>query len=145
MQTEEFLKFIEEKKNLLKQHHEYATSLGKERIKFLCDDGLNHFSNIERIFKNNDLGIHYLNMFQNHVNQIMQGFPQTNYINRHKEQYLKHLEDNVSNIENHLSISSFNLYFFDMVEFFYSNIVAVGANGCGKHRDNKKVYNSKTF
>lgn len=84
-----------------------------------------------------DVPYNYLKQFQNDILQTSNLFPY--YTNndldlehRDKVEIKKNIERNSEGIRTIVEQISFNLDFFKKLGFFKDNIVAVGANGCGK-------------
>lgn len=88
-----------------------------------------------------DLKVNYLNQFETNLTSILNMLPfrgredasfishQNNYW---KEQHKKKLETNTQNITGIHDSIEFNVDFFEKIDYFGRNVVAIGANGSGK-------------
>lgn len=84
-----------------------------------------------------DIPINYLNQFKADIDQIIKIFP----FRQHpisivqpdnKIELKKSIENHMLSLENPIKTLEFNIDFFQKLNFFSSNIVAIGANGSGK-------------
>jgi ABC-type cobalamin/Fe3+-siderophores transport system ATPase subunit len=85
-----------------------------------------------------DVPYNYLNQFQNDISQAINFLPYREYndldflAHSDKVEIKKNIEQKIEDIRSIVTRISFNLDFFRKLGFFISNVVAVGANGCGK-------------
>lgn len=137
-QLEKFKTFIERSTKDLIFHKEIAEECGIEKT--LID-------NFEKvIFLTNSLGkiseeykfsINYINQFTQSVNNFLNQLPfrgQQNlkFLEYNKSNYKNTIESYLRNIYSQYESFYFNVEFFKKINFFTSNVVAIGANGSGK-------------
>ncbi len=133
-------KIIEQINEAIKQHIEIARLLEieKDKITFykevekICEDIK------ERLSKNN-IKDNYLNQINQNLQNLYNQFPFRNHANlepfkqpHNKIPYLQQLERTLEPFSANLKQLQFNFDFFNKLNFFSENIVAIGANGSGK-------------
>lgn len=123
----------------IKIHKEIAVSCDSKTIVLsLHDKVINYLLSVEKIALESDLSVNYINLFTNDINQIIAFFPYlnthlTNEVIENEKLSLKaNLISRIDAFESQVDKVEFNLSFFTKLNFFNSNIVAVGANGSGK-------------
>lgn len=95
-------------------------------------------SNVRDIVSTTELSVNYINQFQNDINETLNYFPYRQQQNldflqsQNREQLKTNIECQILPLEKQLKLLQFNLDFFKKLNFFNSNIVAIGANGSGK-------------
>ena len=109
-----------------------------EHIIGLHDKIISHFRILGRLVSETELLPNYINQFTNDVNQTLNSFPyrQSQDLdilqNNNKLSIKNNIEKQILPIEKQLELLEFNLNFFQKLNFFNNNIVAIGANGSGK-------------
>src|SRR5690554_1539944 len=104
----------------------------------LHDDVIAFFNSIKELVIQKDLSTNYIKQFQNDINQSLNFFPykqhqNLSFIQEHNKEAIRiGIEQQILPLEKQLKLLKFNLDFFRKLDFFSSNIVAVGANGSGK-------------
>lgn len=138
-EKEALIQSIENYKMQILQHKELALNCEvNDTMITLHDKVISYYDLIKKISQATDLSVNYIKQFQSDLSQTLKFFP---YLNKklsgeiNKDARLKiklninkqfeSLNDQIYNIE-------FNLTFFRKLNFFKSNIVAIGANGSGK-------------
>jgi len=125
-----------EKINIQKEISELVNLDTKSNL--IHDKILNHLNQLEEIITTKNLSENYVNQFDNDINQTVRLFP---YITQTNVDFLNHtdktvvksnIEKSTVSLETQLEQLEFNLDFFKKLDFFSSNIVAIGANGSGK-------------
>lgn len=139
---EQFLKFIEPAKDDLNIHRQVSYEVGcNDSTLEIIDKTIAISSTLVEKVKNGDFKVNYLKQFQSHLTNIIntlpfRGYKDTNFVSQQNEQWKtqikEQIENNTTNIVNHYHQLEFNLYFFEKIGFFNSNVVAIGANGSGK-------------
>lgn len=136
---ETFLQSIEATLEQLNVHKSISIECGVDRIMIeLHNQVINYSSTLSELVKQKYLKANYINQFQNDLNQTLNLFPyrqqqNLNFINPDTKEAIKKLiESNINPLKEQCKLIQFNLDFFRKLNFFGSNIVAVGANGSGK-------------
>lgn len=99
---------------------------------------INYLSALKTIIDERELSQNYLNQFQNDVQQVLNCFPYHQQKNlsfiqaQNKSNIQSNIEGQLPSLEKQIKVVEFNLDFFRKLNFFSSNIVAIGANGSGK-------------
>jgi energy-coupling factor transporter ATP-binding protein EcfA2 len=134
--------FIQNMELALKQltlHKEIATECQvDEKMIDLHDKVISYASTVRDIVNTNELSVNYINQFQNDINKTLSHFPYRQQQNldflktQNKEQLKRNIEDQIIPLEKQLKLLQFNIEFFRKLNFFSSNLVAIGANGSGK-------------
>lgn len=134
-----FLEFIETSLKQLILHKQVSIECEVDEIMLdLHDKTINHCEGFKQIVSERDLTINYINQFQNDLTQTLNCFSyrtQQNlaFIQPHNKESIKQtIENQIIPLEKKLKLLEFNLDFFKKLNFFNSNIVAIGANGSGK-------------
>ena len=145
-----FRELIKEFNKELKDHKLIAPIINCDKeIINLLDDLLSLVNPLEKIIEKNDIKINYLNNLQSYLLQIIKLLPLRGHnINNltHQNQSWndstkKQFESNLSKLKSQNDQLLFNLDFFNKINFFSSNIVAIGANGSGKTTLSNKFKN----
>ncbi len=132
------LLFIETSLNQLKQHKQISIECEVDQITIdLHDNVISHFGYIKDLVSFKDLSTNYIKQFQNDLNHTLQFFPyREHHLGSIQPQNKEGLKINIENrklpLEKQIKLLEFNLDFFKKLNFFSSNIVAIGANGSGK-------------
>jgi len=136
---ETFLQFIESTLNQLNIHRQIAVECEVDEIMIdLHDKVISHSLFIQKLVLERDLTVNYINLFQTDITQILVFFPYRQQQNLdfiqplNIEQIKNSIEVHTLNMEKQYKLLQFNLDFFKKLNFFSSNIVAIGANGSGK-------------
>lgn len=134
-----FLQLIELTLAQLSIHKQISIECEVDEIMIdLHDKTIKYSLNIQKLLANNELKINYINLFQNDLIQTLNFFPyrqqqDLNFIQpQNKEQIRHNIEVHILSLEKQYKLLQFNLDFFKKLNFFGSNIVAIGANGSGK-------------
>lgn len=104
----------------------------------LHDEVIKYVNTLKDLVIQKELSINYIRQFQNEINQTINFFPYHQYINanfiqeQNKDSVKNSIENQRHSLESQLKLLNFNINFFRKLNFFSSNIVAVGANGSGK-------------
>lgn len=137
---ENIYQIIEQIKNALKQHLEISNILEIEKensniyyeIEKVC-------GTIEKRLAENDIKENYLIQLQQNFNNLLNQLPyrtQTDLatfrVPQNRPSYKPQLENSFNQLKVQLDQLSFNFDFFNQLNFFSDNIVAIGANGSGK-------------
>lgn len=139
MTKEILLDFIEISTKQIQLHKQISTACEVDEIMLeLHDKTIFTFETVKKIVTERNLAVNYIQQFQNDLSQTLNSFVYRQYsdlsfIHPHnKEDLRRNIESQVIPLENQLKQVNFNLNFFNKLNFFTSNIVAVGANGSGK-------------
>lgn len=134
-----FLQSIELALKQLSIHRQISTECNVDEIMIELHDKITiHVLNVRDIVSTTELSVNYINQFQNDINQTLNSFPYRQYQNldflqsQNREQVKSNIERQILPLEKQLKLLQFNLDFFGKLNFFNSNIVAIGANGSGK-------------
>lgn len=134
-----FLQNIELTLKQLSLHRQISAECNVDEIMIeLHDKVILHVSNVQDIVSATELSVNYINQFQNDINQTLNNFPYRQQQNldflqsQNREQLKTNIEYQILPLEKQLKLLQFNLDFFRKLNFFNSNIVAIGANGSGK-------------
>ncbi len=139
IEKETFIQNIEISIKQLNLHSQIAIECDVDEIMIeLHDKIISHFSILKELVTYTELSVNYINQFQSDINQTLNCFPYRLQINmdfiqsQNKEQLKRTIENQILPLEKQLKLLQFNLDFFRKLNFFNSNIVAIGANGSGK-------------
>jgi energy-coupling factor transporter ATP-binding protein EcfA2 len=134
-----FLQNIELTLKQLSLHRQISAECNVDEIMIeLHDKVIFHVSNVRDIVSTTELSVNYINQFQNDINQTLNKFPYRQQQNldflqpQNREELKTNIEYHILPLEKQLKLLQFNLDFFRKLNFFNSNIVAIGANGSGK-------------
>lgn len=123
----------------LNQHKEISRYCDVDEIMLgLHDEMIKYFNSIKELFNQKELSTNYIKQFQNEIDQTLNLFPyrqhsNLSFIQDHNKEGIKtRIEQQILPLEKQLKLMQFNIDFFRKLNFFSSNIVAVGANGSGK-------------
>ena len=139
MTKEILLDFIEISTKQIQLHKQISTACEVDEILLeLHDKTIFAFETVKKIVTERNLAVNYIQQFQNDLSQTLNSFAYRQYSDlsfiqpHNKEDLRRNIERQVIPLENQLKQVNFNLDFFNKLNFFSSNIVAVGANGSGK-------------
>lgn len=139
MTKEILLDFIEISTKQIQLHKQISTACEVDEIMLeLHDKTIFTFETVKKIVTERNLAVNYIQQFQNDLSQTLNSFVYRQYCDlsfihpHNKEDLRRNIESQVIPLENQLKQVNFNLNFFNKLNFFTSNIVAVGANGSGK-------------
>jgi ABC-type lipoprotein export system ATPase subunit len=134
-----FLQNIELTLKQLSLHRHISEECNVDEIMIeLNDKVIFHVSSVRDIVSTTELSVNYINQFQNDINQTLNHFPYRQQQNldflqhQNREQLKTNIENQILPLEKQLKLLQFNLDIFSKLNFFNSNIVAIGANGSGK-------------
>jgi ABC-type cobalamin/Fe3+-siderophores transport system ATPase subunit len=141
-QTEEMdalRNIIEHSSNQISIHQQIASAcqVDEETIE-LHKKLIQLITEINNVAHEIDVPYNYLNQFQNDITQVINLLPHREYNDldflehNDKLEIKKNIERSGESVRLIAEQISFNLDFFKKLGFFKDNIVAVGANGCGK-------------
>jgi len=123
----------------LKRHKEISNLCDVGEIMLgLHDAIISYFEEVKDLVAINELSTNYIIHFQNDINTSLRLFPfhsreNLDFISEeNKEGHGMTINQNKLSLEKHLELLKFNIDFFKKLNFFNSNIVAIGANGSGK-------------
>src|SRR5699024_3188502 len=141
-QLKNFANFISQAKEDLNLHRQIAYELGcSQGILNILDKILNLSNELENKAEKGHLKVNYLNQVQSNLNSILgslryRGQNDATFINNLSEERRKQsridFEQATENFNRLYEQIDFNLSFFEQINFFTSNVVAIGANGSGK-------------
>lgn len=138
-QRDTYIQNIELALKQLTLHKEVASECQvDEKMIDLHDKVISYASTLRDIFNTNELSVNYITQFQNDINQTLSHFPYRQQQNldflktQNKEQLKRNIENQIIPLEKQLKLLQFNIDFFRKLNFFSSNLVAIGANGSGK-------------
>ena len=138
-QRETFVQNMEQALKQVTLHKQIAIACEVDEIMIdLHEEVILHISKVIEIVSKTDLSTNYINQFQNDVNQTLNSFSyrqhqNLDFINSQNKDHVKNDIDNqIIQLEKQLKLLQFNFDFFSKLNFFNSNIVAIGANGSGK-------------
>jgi len=139
MAKDSFLAFLDNSIRQINVHKQISTEcLVDEIVLDLHDKLIAHCNTLITITRETELAVNYIQQFQNELEQTLNCFPFRHYLNtdfiqqENKNSYKNSIESQIFPLENQLKLIQFNLDFFKKLNFFSSNIVAIGANGSGK-------------
>lgn len=139
IERDTFLSFIDTNLTQLKLHKQISIECEVDEIMLdLHDKTISHFEILRDIVSDRDLSINYIKQFQNDLTETLSSFPYRRYQNlefiqpHNKESFRIVIEQQILPLEKQFNLLQFNLDFFKKLNFFSSNIVAIGANGSGK-------------
>jgi len=139
MTKEILLDFIEISIKQIELHKQISTECEVDEIMLeLHDETSSVFEIVKTIVTERNLAVNYIQQFHNDVSQTLNFFTYRQHQNlsfinpQNKEDLKKGIETQIIPLEKQLKQVNFNLDFFRKLNFFSSNIVAVGANGSGK-------------
>lgn len=134
-----FLEFIDTSLKQLTLHKQISIECEVDEIMLDLHDKTTHHCDIfKQIITERELTINYIKQFQNDLTQTLNYFPYRQQQNlafvqpQNKESIKQTIENQILPLEKQLKLLQFNLDFFKKLNFFNSNIVAIGANGSGK-------------
>ena len=134
-----FLQNIELTLKQLSLHRQISVECNVDEIMIeLHDKVILHVSTVLDITSTTELSVNYINQFHSDINQTLNNFPYRQQENldflqsQNREQLKTNIESQILPLEKQLNLLQFNLDFFKKLNFFNSNIVAIGANGSGK-------------
>jgi ABC-type cobalamin/Fe3+-siderophores transport system ATPase subunit len=134
-----FLEFIDLTTKQLLIHKQISVECEADEIMLdLHDKVITHCEVLNQILAEKSLAINYIQQFQNDLAQTSSFFPyrqqqDLSFIQDQNKESIKNTIDNqILPLEKQLKLVLFNLEFFTKLNFFSSNIVAIGANGSGK-------------
>jgi energy-coupling factor transporter ATP-binding protein EcfA2 len=138
-EKDKFLEFIETSLLQLGFHKEICTFCEVNEIMVdLHDKIISHCYILKKVILEKNLATNYIQQFQNDLTQALNCLPYRQYQNldfiqpQNKEIIKTGIENQILPLENQLKLIQFNFDFFTKLNFFSSNIVAIGANGSGK-------------
>ncbi len=138
-EKETFLRNIDTALSKLNLHKEISGYCEVDEIMIgLHDEVIEYFNSVKELVAQKDLTINYIKQFQNEIDETLNLFPyrqqqSISFIQEHNKDAVKNnIERQILPIEKQLKLLQFNIDFFGKLNFFSSNIVAVGANGSGK-------------
>lgn len=139
MTKETLLDFIEKSIKQIQFHKQISIECEVDELILELHDKANFaFETVKKIVTERYLAENYIKQFQNDLSQILNSFAYQHYSDlsliqpHNKEDIRKNIENQVIPLEKHLKQVNFSLDLFKKLNFFSSNIVAVGANGSGK-------------
>jgi ABC-type lipoprotein export system ATPase subunit len=137
--NEQFLQFLETSLNQVQSHKQIAIECSvSENVIELHNKLIVYCNQIKEIVHNTELAINYVENFKNDINKACAKLPYKNNTSENfvqpnnKEQIKNNIEKQTDNLSEQLQQLQFNLDFFQKLNFFSKNIVAIGANGSGK-------------
>lgn len=138
-EKDEFLEYLELSKKQVILHKQISTECEvNETIIKLHDKVVTHCEVLNHIVTEKELAPNYIQQFQNDLTQscdllhYIQQKDLSFITEQNKENIKNAIESQSLNLEKHLQLMLFNIEFFTKLNFFSSNIVAIGANGSGK-------------
>lgn len=138
-EKETFLEFIELSKKQVILHKQISVECEVDEIIIdLHDKVITHCEVLIQIVTEKALATNYIQQFQNDLTQTCNLFQYrqqqdlTFITEQNKEGIKNTIENQILNLEKQLKLMLFNIEFFTKLNFFSSNIVAIGANGSGK-------------
>ncbi|MET4084261.1 ABC-type cobalamin/Fe3+-siderophores transport system ATPase subunit, partial [Pedobacter sp. UYP30] len=139
MTKEALLDFIEISIKQIELHKQISTECEVDEMMLeLHNKTTSIFETVKNILTERSLSINYIQQFQNDLSQTLNFFTYRQYQNlsfiqpQNKESIRNGIESQNVPLQKQLEQVNFNLDFFKKLNFFSSNIVAVGANGSGK-------------
>jgi len=138
-EIDKLLEFIEINLEKLSIHQKISIKCKvDEKMIELHEKVISHFKLIKETVSTKELSINYIKQFQNDLQQTLNYFfykDQTD-LNLISDELITSYRLNIENqfppLEKQIELLKFNHDFFSKLNFFNSNIVAVGANGSGK-------------
>lgn len=138
-EKDKFLEFIETTLLQLGLHNEICKICEVNEIMVdLHDKIILHCYILKKVISEKNLATNYIQQFQNDLTQALNYLPYRKHQNldfiqpQNKEIIKTGIENQIFPLENQLKLLQFNFDFFTKLNFFNSNIVAIGANGSGK-------------
>lgn len=138
-EKDNFIEFISVTIKQLELHKQISIICEVEEIILnLHDKVIAHCESLNQVVKEKTLATNYIQQFQNDLNQTCNYFPyrqqqDLSFIQESNNEGLKNTINNqIEPLEKQLQLMLFNFGFFTKLNFFNSNIVAIGANGSGK-------------
>ncbi len=140
-QLNQFLNYINTIKESLQKEKKVAEILESESsVLKIFDEIIDTANLIEEKAKKSNYQINYLNQFRSHFDKIYSslqsaGHQIENFIpgdEYWRNQIRNAIDKNSNRLKTLHDQLNFNLEFFKKIEFFNSNVVAIGANGSGK-------------
>lgn len=138
MTKDELIIFIE--KALIRIAQQKGTAKDCAVIELVIDlhNNVAHaFTLTKNVLQGREIPVNYLNQFEVDLTQTIQYFTYVIPVGgaaaeNIKDNIKKDIENRITGIQTQLKKLEFNLNFFTKLNFFSSNIVAIGANGSGK-------------
>jgi len=134
-----FLEFIEISLKQLMLHKQISIECEVDEIMLELHDKTAYYCDIfKQIVTERELTINYINQFETDLTQTLNYFTYRHHQNlafiqlQNKANIKQTIEKQILPLEEQLKLLQFNLDFFKKLNFFNSNIVAIGANGSGK-------------
>ena len=138
--SENIHKIVEQLKTAIKQHLDISEILEIEK------ENSNIYYELEKTcliieerLSKNDIKENYLKQLQQNFNNLLNQFPykgqtdlSTFRVIQNRQHYKPQLENSFNQLKVKLDQLNFNFDFFNKLNFFSNNIVAIGANGSGK-------------
>lgn len=138
-EKDNFIEFINLTKKQLELHKQISIECDVEEIILdFHDKVITHCEVLNHIVTEKTLATNYIQQFQSDLTQTCSFFPyrqqqDLSFIQEHNKEGLKTTINNqILPLEKQLQLMLFNFSFFTKLNFFSSNIVAIGANGSGK-------------
>jgi len=139
MTRETLLDFIEISIKKIQLHKQISAECEVDELMLELHDKTSRvFETVKKIVAERDLAINYIQHFHDDLSQTLNSLPYRQYSDLSliqpfsNEGIRKNIENQIIPLEKQLKQVNFNLDFFSKLNFFSSNIVAVGANGSGK-------------
>ncbi len=139
MTKETLIYFIENSIKQIQFHKQILTECEVDVLMLELHDKTSFaFETVKKIVTERNVAVNYIQQFHNDLSLTLNSFSYRQYndlsfIQPHnKEDIKKNIENQIIPLEKQLKQVNFNLDFFRKLNFFSSNIVAVGANGSGK-------------
>lgn len=138
-EKDKFLEFIETGLIQVGLHKEICTICEVNEIMVdLHDKIILHCNILKKVVTEKSLATNYIQQFRNDLGQALNCLSYRQHQNldfihpQNKESIKTGIENQIFPLENQLKLLQFNFDFFTKLNFFSSNIVAIGANGSGK-------------
>jgi ABC-type cobalamin/Fe3+-siderophores transport system ATPase subunit len=139
MIKETLIEFIELSIEQIHFHKQISEECEVDKLMLKLHDETSFvFETVKNILIERDLAVNYIQHFHNDLSQTLNSLPYRHYTDlsfiqtNNKEDLRKNIEAQIIQLEMYLNQVNFNLDLFRKLNFFSSNIVAVGANGSGK-------------
>lgn len=138
-ETNTFLQSIDTALSQIDFHRRVAVECecSEETIE-LHNKALHIVQELKGIISSRNITANYINQFQNNIVNLLncflyRGQNDLNFIARNNKENIRiSIEQKNQILTNQIKESAFNISFFQKLNFFNSNIVAIGANGSGK-------------
>ncbi len=134
-----FLEFIGLSKKQVEIHKQISVECEADEIIIdLHEKVISHCEVLNQIVIEKSLATNYIQQFQNDLTQTCNLFPYRQQQDllfiqeQNKESIKKTIDSQILPLEKQFKLMQFNIEFFTKLNFFSSNIVAIGANGSGK-------------